>query len=251
MSATRQCAAAAAFGVATLFAILPAAAAEPDSAAAAAPSDGWRYSVSPYIWVATITGNFGADGAQGSTESDYSFWALENLKGYWSVHFDARASRWGWFADALHVEYGDEFTRPNLTTSLGVAGEIYETGGLYGLRDDFGFAVLAGFRRVDLRVSVGLTPGPDGSARKSFTDPYVGVEWSHPLAEHWYVEARGDYGNGAARSQVQALAKFAYRFSDHLEAFGGYRYLKVDFEDATQLMNLTAAGPGFGFSWRW
>ena len=250
-SLLRDCAAATAVGVAVLVSTLPAAATEPDSAAAAASSDGWRYSVSPYVWVATIAGDFGADGAQGSTETDYSFWALENLKGYWAVHFDARASRWGWFADALHVEYGDEFTRPNLTTSLGVAGEIYEVGGLYGLRDDFGFAVLAGLRRVDLKVSVALTPGPDGDARESFTDPYVGVEWSHPLAEHWYVEARGDYGSGSARSQVQALAKFAYRFSGRLEAFGGYRYLKVDFESSGELLNLTAAGPGFGFSWRW
>lgn len=236
-------------GAALLASLHSAAAAEPDSAAAGASDAGWRYSVSPYVWVATIAGDFGADGAQGSTESDYSFWALENLKGYWAVHFDARAARWGWFADALHVEYGDEFARPNLTTSLGVAGEIYEAGGLYGLSDGPGFAVLAGFRRVDLKVSVGLTPGPDGAVRRSFTDPYVGVEWSHPLAAHWYVEARGDYGSGSARSQVQALAKFAYRFSDHLEAFGGYRYLKVDFEDARELLNLTAAGPGFGFSW--
>jgi hypothetical protein len=238
-------------GVALIASTLPAAAAEPDSAAAAASSAGWRYSVSPYIWVATISGDFGADGAQGSTESDYSFWALENLQGYWAVHFDARASKWGWFADALHVAYGDEFTRPNLTTSLGVAGEIYEVGGLYGLRDDFGFAVLAGLRRVDLTVSVGLTPGPDGDSRASFTDPYAGVEWSHPLAEHWYVEARGDYGSGSARSQVQGVAKFGYRFSDRLEVFGGYRYLKVHFEDDQALLNLTAAGPGFGFSWSW
>lgn len=251
MPLPRRCAAAAAGGAALLVAALSAAAAEPDAAGTAAASDGWRYSVSPYVWVATIAGDFGADGADGSTESDYSFWALENLKGYWAVHFDARASKWGWFADALHVEYGDEFTRGNRTTSLGVGGEIYELGGLYGLGADSGFAVLAGFRRVDLRVDVSLNPGPNGTAPASFTDPYVGVEWSHPLGVHWYVEARGDYGSGSARSQIQGLAKFGYRFSERLEAFGGYRYLKVDFEQSTTLLNLTAAGPGFGFSWSW
>lgn len=238
-------------GVALLASTCPAAAAESDSAGPAASSAGWRYSVSPYVWVATIAGDFGADGAQGSTESDYSFWALENLKGYWAVHFDARASKWGWFADALHVEYGDEFARPNLTTSLGVAGEIYEVGGLYGLRKDFGFAVLAGLRQIDLKVSVGLTPGPEGAVRDTFTDPYVGVEYSHPLGTHWYVAARGDYGSGSSKSQTQVLAKFGYRFSDRLEAFGGYRYLSVDFESDRELLNLTAAGPGFGFSWSW
>ena len=250
MSALRAVAATVGVGVSLCVSTSHAVAAEPESAATAA-SAGWRYSVSPYVWVATIAGDFGADGAEGSTGSDYSFWAIENLKGYWSVHFDARSSKWGAFADALHVEYGDEFTRSGRTLSLGVGGEIYEVGGLYTVHEGSGLSVLAGLRRVDLRVSVGLSPGPSGVAPATFTDPYVGVEWSHPLAEHWYVDARGDYGNGSSRSQVQAIAKFGYRFSERLEAFGGYRYLKVDFEDARTLLNLTASGPGFGFSWSW
>jgi hypothetical protein len=230
----------------------PAAAAEPDPTAAAA-SSAWRYSVSPYVWVATITGDFGADGAEGSTDSDYSFWALENLQGYASVHFDARAAKWGWFADALYVDYGDDFTRPNLTTSLGVTGEIYEAGGVYAVRDDFGLAVVAGLRRIDLEVSVELTPGPDGAVRQGFTDPFVGVEYSHPLGVHWYVDARGDLGGFgvSSKSQTHVLAAFGYRFSDRLTAFGGYRYLKVDFKSEREVLRLTAAGPAFGFSWSW
>jgi hypothetical protein len=228
-----------------------AAAAEADSVAA--PSSGWRYTVSPYVWVATITGDFGADGAYGSTDSDYSFWALENLKGYASVHFDARAAKWGWFADALYVDYGDDFTGPNLTTSLGVTGKIYELGAVYALTDDFGFAVVAGARGIDLKVSVAVTPGRSGAVSKAIADPFVGVEYSHPLGEHWYVDARGDYGgfNLESKSQVHVLATFGYRFSDRLTAFGGYRYLKVDFESSREVLRLTAAGPTFGFGWSW
>lgn len=227
------------------------AAAEVDSAAAS-PS-GWRYTVSPYVWVATITGDFGADGAQGSTDSDYSFWALENLQGYASVHFDARTEKWGWFADALYVDYGDDFTRPSLTTSLGVTGKIYELGAVYALTKDFGFALVTGARDIDLKVSVELNPGQDGAVRKAIVDPFVGVEYSHPIGKHWYVNARGDYGgfNLESKSQKHVLASFGYRFSDRLTAFGGYRYLKVDFESSREVLRLTAAGPGFGFSWSW
>ena len=228
-----------------------AAAAEVDSAVAR--SSGWRYTVSPYVWVATITGDFGADGAEASTDSDYSFWALENLKGYASLHFDARADKWGWFADALYVDYGDDFTRPNLTTSLGVTGEIYELGAVYALTKDFGFALVTGARGIDLKVSVELNPGPDGALSKAIADPFVGVEYSHPLGEHWYVNARADYGgfNLESKSQAHVLATFSYRFSDRLTAFGGYRYLKVDFESTREVLRLTAAGPAFGFSWSW
>jgi hypothetical protein len=240
------------FAGAVLFAPLQcAAAAEVDSAAAS--SSAWRYTVSPYVWVATITGDFGADGAQGSTESDYSFWALENLKGYASVHFDARADKWGWFADALYVDYGDDFQSPNRTTSLGVKGEIYELGAVYALTNDFGFALVTGARDIDLKVSVALNPGPDGALSKAIVDPFVGVEYSHPLGEHWHVNARADYGgfNLESKSQKHVLATFAYRFSDRLTAFGGYRYLKVDFESTREVLRLTAAGPAFGFSWTW
>lgn len=238
-------------GAALLASIGAAAAAEVGSADAA--SSGWRYTVSPYIWVATITGDFGADGAEGSTDSGYSFWALENLKGYASVHFDARADSWGWFADALYVDYGDDFTRPKLTTSLGVTGKIYELGAVYALTKDFGFAVLAGARGIDLEVSVALNPGPDGAVSKAIADPFVGVEYSHPIGEHWYVNARGDYGgfNLESKSQTHVLAAFGYQFSDRLTAFGGYRYLKVDFESTREVLRLTAAGPAFGFSWSW
>jgi hypothetical protein len=248
---TRLLRAGALFAGTAFVASTQAAAAEPDSAAAS--SSGWRYTVSPYVWVATITGDIGADGAESSTDSGYSFWALENLKGYWAVHFDARAEKWGWFADALHVAYGDDFTRPHLTTSLGVAGDIYELGAVYALTKDFGFAVLAGARDVDLKVSVELNPGPDGSLQKAIVDPFVGVEYSHPLGKHWYVDARGDYGgfNLESKSQAHVLAEFGYRFSDHLVAFGGYRYLKIDFKSSREVLSLTAAGPAIGFSWSW
>jgi hypothetical protein len=238
-------------GAAFLASTHSAAAAEADSAAAS--SSGWRYTVSPYVWVATITGDFGADGAEGSTDSGYSFWALENLQGYASVHFDARADKWGWFADALYVDYGDDFTRPKLTTSLGVTGEIYELGAVYALTKDFGFAVLAGGRAVNLKVSVALNPGPDRSVSRAIADPFVGVEYTHPIGEHWYVDARGDYGgfNLESKSQTHVLAAFGYRFSDRLTAFGGYRYLKIDFQSTREVLRMTAAGPAFGFSWSW
>ena len=245
------CAGAFCAGAALLTSSHRAQAAEADSAAAS--SSAWRYTVSPYVWVATITGDIGANGVHGSTESDYSFWALENLQGYASVHFDARAARWGWFADALYVDYADDFTRPNLTTTLGVTGRIYELGAVYALTKDFGFAVVAGSRGIDLEVSVELNPGPDGAVSKFIADPFVGVEYSHPLGEHWYVNARGDYGgfNLESKSQTHVLTTFGYRFSDRLTAFGGYRYLKVDFESAREVLRLTAAGPAFGFSWSW
>jgi len=110
-----------------------------------------------------------------------------------------------------------------------------------------------GARDIDLTVSVELNPGRDGAVTKAIVDPFVGVEYSHPLGEHWNVVARADYGgfNLESKSQKHVLATFSYRFNDRLTAFGGYRYLKVDFESTREVLRLTAAGPAFGFSWSW
>lgn len=215
-------------------------------------NDAWRYRLTPYLWVATLTGDLAADGIEGSTDSDYSFWALENLERYASVHFEARATRWGWFVDALTVEYQDDFDNVAFDTTLGVSGQIYEAGATFGLSSVSGLAIVGGARIVDAKVEVGLTPGPDGSASDRWVDPFVGLRYTRPLGMHWYLDVRGDLGGFGVSSEAQAqlVASVGYRFSDRLEAFGGYRFLTVDFEDAL-VLDVTAEGPGLGFTWSW
>jgi hypothetical protein len=213
---------------------------------------GWRYRITPYLWAATLTGDLGADGVEGSTDSGYSFWALDNLQGYGAAHFAAGAARWGWFLDALFVDYGDDFHNGLFDTTLGVNGLIYEAGGSYALDSVRGLSLLGGLRVVDVKVEVGLNPGPDGSARDRWTDPFVGVEYRHPFADNWYVVLRGDLGGFgvSSESQAQLIGSVGYRFSDHLEAFGGYRYLAAEFRDRI-VFDVTVAGPGIGFTWTW
>jgi hypothetical protein len=220
--------------------------------AVAADDDAWRYRVTPYLWIATLSGDMAADGVEGSTDSDYSFWALENLERYWSVRFEAQAAKWGWFADALAIEYRDDFANALFGTTLGVSGYIYEAGALYELDSVEGLALLGGVRLIDVEVDVGLTPGPDGSASDRWADPFVGVRYTRDLGERWFVNVRGDLGGFGVSSEAQAqlVASVGYRFSDRLEAFGGYRFLTVDFEDAL-VLDVTAEGPGLAFTWSW
>jgi len=238
----------------TWVALLGSAALAASTAAAGAElGDGrWHYSVTPYLWVATLTGDFAAQGVEGSTDSDYSFWALKNLQGYASLHFAARADQWGWFADALYVDYGDDFHKPSLDTVLGFTGRIYEAGGAYELDSVSGLSLLGGIRVIDAEVAVELAPGPHGNAGERFTDPFVGLRYWRALGSHWYFDVRGDVGGFGVSSeaQTQVVGSAGYRFSDRLSAFGGYRYLSVDFDNRVRL-NLTAAGPGVGFSWSW
>jgi hypothetical protein len=224
----------------------------PACSAVAQENDAWRYRVTPYLWIATLTGDFGADGVDGSTDSDYSFWALENLERYWSVHFEARAAKWGWFADALAIEYRDEFDNAIFDTALGVSGYIYEAGAIRGLDSVPGLAVLGGVRLIDVKVDVSLTPGPAGSARDRWADPFVGIRYTRSLGENWYFDVRGDLGGFGVSSDAQAqlVVSLGYRFSERLEAFGGYRFLTVDFGDEI-VLDATAEGPGLGFTWSW
>jgi hypothetical protein len=220
--------------------------------AAPADADGWRYRVVPYLWVATLSGNFAAEGVGASTDSGYSFWALENLERYGSAHFEARAAKWGWFADVLSVDYGDSFDRPVVDAALGVDGRIYELGAIYGLDAVDGLVLLGGVRTIDVAVDVVLSPGPDGHASDRWTDPFVGARYWRALGPRWYFDVRGDIGGFGVSSDAQAhfASSIGYRFSERLEAFGGYRYLTVDFA-SDLVLDLTAEGPGLGFAWSW
>jgi hypothetical protein len=221
-------------------------------AAEQASTDGWRYRVVPYLWVATLTGDLAADGVSGSTDSGYSFFALENLQRYGSAHFEARGAKWGWFADVLSVDYGDSFERPLVDTALGLDGRIYELGAIHSLATVDGLALVGGARIIDVAVDVVLTPGPDGHADDQWTDPFVGLTYRRALGERWYFDLRADVGgfDVASKSQAHFVSSVGYRVGDRFEVFGGYRYLSVDFASDV-VLNLTAEGPGVGFAWIW
>jgi hypothetical protein len=219
---------------------------------AAEESDAWRYRLTPYLWIATLTGDVAADGIEGSTNSDYSFWALENLERYASARFEARATTWGWFVDALAIEYQDDFDNAAFVTTLGVSGQIYEAGAIFALPSVSGLALLGGARIVDVKVEVALTPGSDGSASERWVDPFVGLRYERPLGMKWFLDVRGDIGGFGVSSEAQAqlVASVGYRFSERLEAFGGYRFLTADFDEAL-VLDITVEGPGLGFTWSW
>lgn len=215
-----------------------------------APTDGWRYRVVPYLWVATLTGDVTAEDVGGSTDSGYSFWALENLERYGSAHFEARTTKWGWFGDVMSVDYGDSFDRPLVDTALGVDGRIYELGAIRSLAAVDGLALIGGARIIDVAVDVVLTPGPDGHADDQWTDPFVGVMYRRALGPRWYFDVRADLGGFDVSSESQAhfVSSIGFVAGERFEVFGGYRYLSVDFTGDV-VLNLTAEGPGFGFAW--
>jgi hypothetical protein len=237
------------FLVAALAAAASASAADAATGGSSSQTTGWSYAVTPYLWVATLTGDVGADGAQGSTESDYSFFALENLERYGAAHFAATSAHWGAFADWVYVDFGDSFTRSRIETSLGLKGDVYELGASYALGELPQLTLLGGLRLIDIDTRVELNPGPDGSGGQRFTDPFIGVEYRHAFAGSWYVDARGDIGLSADRTS-QVVASVGYRFGDRLEAFGGYRYLKAELRDEI-VADVALQGPGIGFTWRW
>ena len=149
----------------------------------------------------------------------------------------------------MYVDFGDSFTRSRVETSLGLKADVYELGASYSRGVAPQLTLLGGVRLIDIDTRVELNPGPDGAGGRRFTDPFIGVEYRHAFARSWYVDARGDVGLSGDRTS-QVVASVGYRFSDRLEAFGGYRYLSADLRDEI-VADVTLEGPGIGFTWRW
>ncbi len=219
----------------------------------AADSAAWKYQISPYLWAATLTGQFGANGGVDTPVSpDYSFWSVDNLQAYASGHFEAEGPDWGWFVDGMYVDYSDGFDKRLLSTKLEVSGTISELGASHTTSIE-GLRILGGGRYISAKVGVRLTPGSHTRATGSWLDPFVGVQWNHSFGERWYTDLRGDLGGFGvgADLDVQLIATIGAHLGRGFSLFGAYRYLTVDYDDEGLKFDATVAGPGIGLTWSW
>jgi len=217
--------------------------------AAAAAADEWQFEITPYIWAAGIEGDISTGGGtpvSSPVENDYSFFAMENLDLAGFLAFEARKGRWHVLSDGLYVDYSDAFTNGPVTTDLEVEGVILEGALGYHLSQIEQLIVLAGGRYFSIRNNIDLTPGPSGSDRVDWADPFIGARVSHDINSTWHASLRGDIGGFGVSSELMynVVVTLGYRFNDDFDLKIGYRYLYADFDK--DLFKYDASLSGFG-----
>ena len=216
--------------------------------AAESNPDKWRFTITPYLWVASIKGSTGADGVDAGIDIDYVFFSLDNLEGAFFIGATAGKGRWTLQTDFVYLNFADSFTLGGVDTSIDLKGDVVEVSAAYALQSVQYTEFLFGVRRVSIGLDVSLTPGPAGDDKQIWLDPIVGFRYARPLGERWHAIARADVGGFGFSSEftVNVFAGAGLNMTRHSSLFFGYRYLTLDFNEDQYLIDLTAEGFALG-----
>ena len=203
----------------------------------------WQFEITPYIWVAGLDGSTVVDGVSSNIENDYEFFILENLDVAGAVAFEARKNRWASLLDGLYVKYSDDFNNRFFDTDFSTSGGFIEAAVSYQVKPDSNLEVLAGLRHISVDVDLELTPGPDVSGGKTWTDPLIGLRYKHPINDKWSAQFRGDIGGGNSADFVSNVtAGVEYKFTESTNLKLGYRHMKIDFDRDNFIYDVTLSG---------
>ena len=234
----------------------------------------WAYSISPYLWLPTISldssnvrdGNSPVDGSGlkiGPT--DY----LDALNFALMLSGDMRKDDWVIMADLIYLDFGIDdkdidFLRPGTGPIAGtyradLSGSIITlaSGKTFVRNDRYYMDGLVGWRRfgMSLGLSGDLLSGAsiDISYDLEFNDAFVGVNGRYEFGDggRWSLRFYADIGTGESDMTWQALLGLGYGFGWG-DLFVNYRHLDYDFGNATRLAGATStfSGPSIGGTFR-
>ena len=231
-------------------------------------SEGWRFSVSPYLWAAGLSGEAGTLRPLPPAEVDLSFSdILDDLRFAGMVAGSARKGRFGLAADIQYVETRSDGDLRPFYGSTRVTSKSFLTTltGEYAAidRPDAALLVGAGLRiwsvDTDLKLSQG-GPTLGGGARPdrrvkdddTWVDPVLTLRGEADLSERWFVAgwtAVGGFGVGSD-FMADLFGSVGYRISDRTSVSVGYRWMTVDRDEDGFLYDVDQQGPMAGMTFR-
>ena len=216
--------------------------------AAEPESDQWQFTVTPYLWLATIKGTTGSTADPAASSTNYNFLSLDNLDSAFFIAASASRGRWTIQTDIVFLNFSDSFALGPLGTEIDLKGDVFELSGAYRLRNLEHTELLFGVRRVALDLGISLTSGPQGSSKQDWLDPVIGLRHIRPLGRRWHTVIRADVGGFGVSSDFtfNGVAGAAFNMTEHSSLFLGYRYLTLQFGDDDILDDLTAKGLALG-----
>jgi hypothetical protein len=234
--------------IAAAFALLASA----SYAEAQTTDDEWQFELTPYLWLAGITGDMVSEGVDlPPVNPSYQFFSLENFDGVAFLNFAAKKDQWAIHSDLVHISFADTVQAGPLESSFDLSGGTAELSAGYRPKNWQNTDLIFGVRGVKVDLDVALTPGPAGSDSRSFVDPIVGASHRRTFDNQWGLIARGDIGGTSSELMVNAMLAGTYQFTETFALAFGYRYLKIDFEESDFLIDLSIQGYSVGFQFTW
>lgn len=236
------------------------------AAGPSAPSDGWRVSFVPYLWITEVHGNVRIGDL--SAPIDVGFDKVFDLMGNGDLlggmgYLEARRDRLILFTDATgsvvrtkqSVPVGKaDLAADFATLEFGVGWRLYEgfdaisVDGLVGGRYNYLY------NSIDVTTGSGAS-GPGRDVTVDFVDPFVGGRWAVHFTDALSLLFRGDIGGFGAGSQLAWSLFGGLRYETpwslgpaRMDAFAAYKVYDFDYRSGTSRRAIAEEfrGPALG-----
>lgn len=219
----------------------------------------WRWSVTPYLWLAGPKGHVAAVPALanggGGAGFDVTFKdVLSHLSSAFVGKAEVGYGRFGVIADVdyvkLHAKKDIQVGRlPAAGAEAALSSTLATVAAYYRVYDteDANIDLLAGARYNGGKIALNLAgaggSAAAGDASKSWVDPIVGVRGMIKVSRRGALTGYVDAGAGASQSVWQVLGAYNFAVNRTVTLSAGYRYYAVDFHAANFKYNLQLGGP--------
>ncbi len=201
-------------------------------AGAQAPDDEWRFTVAPYLVLASMDGKVAVRGLEADVDVSASD-IFSNLQMGFNGYFAAQKGDWGFGVDVIYMSLGTSTDLANVDPSqaaftLGVIRRLAPT-----LDLNFGARVNVVRSRIEFKDDASLAlAGIIVEDTKTWVDPIVGVHWKQPLGGKWLVSVPVNVGGFSVGSDiaVDVFPTLQYRLGERIWIGGGWRLMYMDYE---------------------
>ncbi|WP_249979187.1 hypothetical protein [Vreelandella olivaria] len=217
----------------------------------------WRFQLTPYIWMAGLSGDMRPleNAPTISTSRSFSE-VLDDLDGAFFMAGSARRDRLVLFGDITWASLSHEGALPPGIAAEGklrqrsvTAAAGYQVVSTPSQHLD----LLAGARAWRLEAEVNVSAlGVSASETERWVDPILAARLRSTWTPRWSTLVHADIGGFGIGSDNtwQAVATANYQISDTLHLSAGYRHLAVDRDESGTRIDVTMSGPLLGATWR-
>jgi hypothetical protein len=223
----------------------------------AVDEDKWHFQLTPYLWIAGITGRAGignliVDVDAGITDSDV------DLNFGFMGTFEARKNRFIILTDLQYSNLGTDRATPRALFSS--ASADFKT---FVLDPEVGYRivdnpekgafvdVLAGIRywhlRTDLTFNAGLLSAVSATRSRGWVDAVAGIRGRAHLSKRIFLTGKADLGGGGSDFTYQLFGGAGVLVGKRYALLAGYRHLAVNYNKDGFLFDTSLQGPMFGF----
>ncbi|MGJ7456802.1 hypothetical protein ACR80S_12145 [Halomonas sp. MA07-2] len=222
-----------------------------------ATQEAWRFQLTPYVWLAGLSGDVRplAGAPTVSTSSSFSD-VLDDLESAFFLTGSARRDRWVLFGDLTWASLSHESA---LVPGVVAEGKLRQrsltaaAGYQVVSQQDHRLDLLAGARawRIEAEVAVPAL-GLDASKTERWVDPILAARLRSAWTPEWTTIVHADIGGFGvgADNTWQLVATANYQVSDAFTLSAGYRHLAVDRDEAGTRIDVSMSGPLLGATWR-